>query len=629
MPEREILNCDVLIVGAGPAGLACAIHLHDHIQQRGRIGPGYTTPRGGPGSRPADVAQPSIFVIEKGVHVGAHALSGAVMDPRALDELIPDWKQRGAPVTQMVTSEEILLLTNETLVQKLPLEKMPIVGEWMAEHLKKSNVQIPPPMVPPYLHNKGNYIVSIAELTKWLAEEAKKRGIEILEGVAGASLVTAGKTVLGVRCGDSGIGKDGKPKSTFQAGAEIRAKVTVLSEGVRGSLTKQLIAMEGLAADRHPQTYALGIKEIWELPAGTFPAGKVIHTLGFPLQKGPTEGWYLQEKDLGVMHTPVGLGYTASDSFGGSFVYGLDETRIAIGLVVGLDYKDPYLDPHHEFNRLKSHPFLHGMLSKGRLLAYGAKAIPEGGYYSMPRFYGDGYCLVGDSASFLNAARLKGVHLAMKSGMLAAEAITEALGKKDFSARQLGVYEDLFQQSWAKEELYAVRNWRAGYAKGLAQGAFHDLAQQFTKGKGLRDPLEVRADFEMTERFSVHHPDFQGLARKLPDGKITFDKETDVRASETAHAEDQPCHLIVPDLDLCKQRCTVEFGNPCQHFCPAGVYEWIQPTKSAEWGTPEKGSLRINAGNCVHCKTCDIKDPYENILWVVPEGGGGPRYKGM
>ncbi|HYG73844.1 MAG TPA: electron transfer flavoprotein-ubiquinone oxidoreductase [Planctomycetota bacterium] len=592
MAEREILDVDVLIVGAGPAGLSCAIQLHDLAQQRARA---------------AGVAfqKPNILVIEKGINVGAHSLSGAVFDTRALDELIPDWKHQGAPVTQRVTSEDILFLTH------------------------KRAIPLPSPLVPPYLHNKGNYVISVGELTKWLAEQARKRGVEILEGVAGAELVTFGNTILGVRCGDMGIGKDGKPRATFQAGAEIHAKVTVLGEGVRGSLTKQLIRMHSLDSNRHPQTYALGVKEIWELPAGTFPAGKIIHTLGFPLQKSPMEGWYLQEQDFGIGRGPVGIGVTATDSFGGSFIYGLDETRLIIGLVVGLDYKDPYLDPHYEFNRFKMHPFVSKLLDKGKIVQYGAKAIPEGGYYSMPRFYGDGFCLIGDSASFLNAARLKGVHLAMKSGMLAAEAIEEALVKKDYSLRQLGRYEDLFQTSWAREELYAVRNWRAGYAEGLAKGAIHDMAQRYTEGKGFTDPIPVKPDHEMLERFDKHHPNFQGLARLMADGKLTFDKVTDVFHSGTNHAEEQPCHLKVPDLNLCIQRCTAEYGNPCQHFCPAGVYEWIQPQVSADIGVPDKGHLHINPGNCVHCKTCDIKDPYENILWVVPEGGGGPRYQRM
>jgi len=593
MPDREVLDVDVLIVGAGPAGLACAINLHDIIKQHNNTNPDKA------------LKQPTIYVIEKGVSVGAHILSGAVMDPQGLDELIPDWKHSGSPPCHKVDSEEILLLTH------------------------KRAVPLPAPLIPPYLHNKGNYIISLGEMTVWLGEQAKKRGIEILEGVPGAELIVEGTKVAGIRCADLGVGKDGKPRSTFQAGAEIRAKVTVFAEGVRGSMTKQLVRYFNLDNDRNPQTYALGVKEIWELPEGAFPAGKVIHTLGFPLQKGPLEGYYIQEADLGMFHTPIGVGLTATDSFGGSWIYGVDATHISIGLVVGLDYKDPYLDPQYEFSRFKTHPYMRKLLEKGKLVSYGAKAIAEGGYYSMPRFYGDGFCIVGESAGFLNAARLKGVHLVIKSGMLAAQAIMGAIEKQDFSSKTLGRYEDYFQTSWAREELYQYRNWRAGYAEGLAKGAVLDLAQRATKGKGFTDPMKVKSDPEMLERFSVHHPDHQGLARFMPDGKLTLDKVTDVFHSGTNHAEDQPCHLKVPDLDLCVQRCTEEFGNPCQHFCPAAVYEWIQPTKVADIGTPDKGHLQINPGNCVHCKTCDIKDPYGNITWTVPEGGGGPRYNKM
>jgi electron-transferring-flavoprotein dehydrogenase len=573
MADREIMDVDVLIVGAGPAGLSCAIRLHDAVQAHNRASPGAT------------IAPPNVLILEKGVTVGAHNLSGAALDPRSLDELIPEWRHHNAPVKQQVTAEEILLLTQT------------------GKHA------IPGPLIPPNFHNHGNYVVSVGELSVWLAEEAKKRGIEILEGIAGAELVFSGQKVLGARCGDTGIGKDGQPRSNFQAGAEIHAKVTVLGEGVRGSLTKQIIKHASLDNDRHPQSYALGVKEIWELPSGVFPAGKIMHSLGFPLQ-----------------NLPLGLGLSKSDSFGGSFLYGISDTQLIVGLVIGLDCKNPTMDPHHEFNRFKTHPHIRRMLEKGKLLKYGAKAIPEGGYYSMPRFYGDGFCLIGDSASFLNAARLKGIHLAMKSGMLAAEAIVAALANNDFSAKQLGRYEDLFQTSWARAELYAVRNWRAGYAKGILRGAIHELAQHLTKGRGFRDPLPVEADHELTARIGK-----RGAAapeRLKPDEKVTFNKMTDVFHSGSNHEENQPCHLKVPDLNLCVQRCTVEFGNPCQHFCPAGVYEWMLPPADAA-NASDKGRLNINPGNCVHCKTCDIKDPYQNIQWMVPEGGGGPRYGQM
>ena len=576
MAERETLEVDVLVVGAGVAGLSCAIHLFDQIALVHRLHP------------ERKVAKPNVLIIEKGANVGDHVLSGCVLDTRALSELIPDWKNQDAPVTQPVTEEEIALLT--------PTMK----------------ISLPWPLVPPYLHNEGHYVVSLGAVTRWLGVQAKKRGIEILEGVAGAELVTFGQTVLGVVCGDTGLDKKGKPGPNHQPGARIHARVTVFAEGVRGSLTKKLIRFGNLDADRHPQTYATGVKELWELPAGAFPAGKVLHTLGYPLQPGPHQ-------------------INAVETFGGSFLYGMDETHLAIGLVAGLDYKDPSLDPHNEFNRLKLHPAIRPILEKGKLLAYGAKAIPEGGYYSMPRFYGDGFLIVGDAASFLNSARLKGAHLAIKSGMLAAEAVAGALSLRDFSMKSLGHYEDLFQTSWAREELYAVRNWRAAYAKGVATGGFHDLLQRATGGRGLTDPFPVEADHETFELLAKRHPGGKKPERVIPDGKLTFDKVTAVFHSGTVHEEQQPCHLVVPDPGLCVYRCTMEYGNPCQHFCPAAVYEWIPPKPTAEfgaqWGAPSKGSLNINAGNCVHCKTCDIKDPYGNITWVAPEGGGGPRYQ--
>jgi electron-transferring-flavoprotein dehydrogenase len=560
MAERETLEVDVLIAGAGPAGLACAIRLHDSVAAHNAAHPD------------APLEPPSILVIEKGIVAGAHSLSGAVLDPRALSELIPDWEARGAPVRQKVTREEIWLLS--------PKRKRTLPGL----------------LVPPYLHNAGNYVVSLGELTAWLAAQARERGIEILEGVAGADVLLDGERVLGVRGQDTGVGRDGVPGPNYVPGADLRAKVTVFAEGARGSLTKKLIRALKLDESRHPQTYALGIKELWEVPEGNLPAGAIVHSLGFPLQQGPLRGF--------------------AGPFGGSFIYGLDATHAVVGLVSGLDYEDPSFRPHDAFNALKTHPAVRALLRGGRAIGYGAKAIPEGGFYSMPRIYGDGFCLAGDSASFLNAARLKGVHLAMKSGMLAADAIVEALRAKNFSRWQLCRYEALFAASWAHEELRRVRNWRAGYARGFVRGAFHDLAQRFTRGRGIFDPIPVTADHATLRRMAERAEN--SAPAPQPDGALTFDRVSDVFLSGTNHEESQPCHLCVPDVSICTQRCAVEYGNPCQHFCPAAVYEWV--------GEGPAGTLRINPGNCVHCKTCDIKDPYENIEWMVPEGGGGPRY---
>lgn len=564
MTGRETLEVDVLIVGAGPAGLACALHLCEQAKRRA-------------------LPKLSILVIEKGASIGAHVLSGAILDPSALGELVPNWQQRGAPVRQQVTSEELLFLS-ESRARRVP-------------HC----------LVPGYLKNQGNHVVSLCELVRWLAEQAKGRGAEILEGVAGSEVLSLGTTVLGVRCADSGVGKNGQPKPNFQAGAEIRAKVTVLAEGTHGSLARQLVALHGLHANRLPQTYSLGLKELWELPAGVFPAGKIVTTLGFPLQRLLARG--------------------EPQCFGGGFLYGLDNTHVAAGLVAGLDYSAPRFDPHAKFNRWKSHPYVRAVLEEGQLIEHGAKAVAEGGYYAMPRFYAPGCCLVGDSAGFVNAARGKGIHLAMKSGMLAAEAVAAALAGNDCGPAALGAYEDLFQTSWARGELYAVRNWRAGFAHGLVRGAAHEIGQRFFESGG-RSSLQGSLPLEAPSRTLARRragsqweaqgdPAGRGTGTDDPEGRLTLQKEAALFYARIQHGEDQPCHLRVLDLQICVQRCASEYGQPCQHFCPAGVFEWAQAV------------LSLNAANCLHCKACDIKDPYENIVWTVPEGGCGPRYQRM
>lgn len=574
MAEREILDVDVLIVGAGPAGLSCAIHLSESVNFHNLENP----------SSPLE--KPSILVIEKSASVGAHCLSGMVLDPHTLNSLIPNWQELGAPITQKVLEDDVWLLS------------------------KNHKHSLPRFLIPPYLHNDGCYIASICEFTAWLAAQSRERGIEILEGIAAAHTLMDGDKVLGVRCADSGVGRDGNPTENYQPGADIRAKVTVFADGVRGNLTKPLISKLRLDENSQPQTFAVGIKEVWELPPNSFPAGQVVHSLGFPLQDGPSRLF--------------------SGPFGGGFLYSVDPTHLAIGLVAGLDYSNASFDPHAQFNRFKTHPHIRAILERGRPVAYGAKAIPEGGLHSMPRLHGDGFCILGDSAGFLNAARLKGVHLAMRSGMLAAEALCDALAANNFSRWQLEQYTKLFEEDWSRAELKRVRNWRAGFAKGLIRGAFHDLVQRLTHGRGLHDPLPVEPDYRSLNKLPTGIADStrQEAASPPPSSHdfkpgeaVTFDKVTDVFLSGTHHAENQPAHLIVPDAKLCSQRCSVEFGNPCQNFCPAAVYEWIGPRPG--------GQLRINAGNCVHCKTCDIKDPYENIIWTVPHGGDGPRYVGL
>jgi electron-transferring-flavoprotein dehydrogenase len=531
MPERDTLDVDVLIVGAGPAGLATAYHLRQLLKDS------------------------SIAVIEKGKEVGAHILSGAVMDPRGLNELIPDWKERGAPLFRPVDDDRVLYL--------------------------RQNSHFTLPITPPPLRNHGNFILPLSRLVRWLGEQVEQSGVDLFSGFAGSELLMEGNRILGVRTGDKGVGKNGKPKGNYEQGIDIRAKVTVLAEGVRGSLTKQLIAKLHLAEGRNPQVYAVGVKEVWDVPKQRAANGWVVHTMGWPLR---------------------------NEEFGGGFIYNMEGGKVSIGLVIGLDYPDPHVDPHQRFQQFKTHPFVRDLLAGGALHAYGAKAIPEGGYWAQPQYFCDGGLIVGDSAGFLNSMRLKGVHLAIKSGMLAAQAAAEAVQANDVSASRLARFRDLVESSWIKEELWKVRNFHQGFEHGFVAGMFHTGLQMVTGGRGLRDRYPNVAGHERMVRG-------KGASVTLtPDNKLTFDKLTDVYHSGTAHDEDQPCHLVVIQPDICHPRCTNEYGNPCQNFCPAAVYEM------------NDGRLQINASNCVHCKTCDIMDPYQVINWETPEGGGGPGY---
>jgi electron-transferring-flavoprotein dehydrogenase len=400
--------------------------------------------------------------------------------------------------------------------------------------------------------------------------------------------------VVGVRTDDKGIDRNGKRKPNFQAGYDLRAKVTVFAEGPHGSLTKQLIAKLGLDRGRNPQVYALGIKELWEIPAGRIEPGEVIHTAGWPL---------------------------TSRQFGGGFIYALSDARLSIGLVASLEYEDPQFDPHYAFQQFKTHPWVRKLLAGGQMVRYGAKTIPEGGYYSIPVTVADGALIVGDAAGFLNAQRLKGIHLAMKTGMLAAETILEALRSGDFSLTTLGKFEERWRKSWVKEELWKVRNFHQGFEHGFWRGALHAGLQLVTGGRGVRARYPARAGYERMKFLSA----FARSPRERPklDARLTFDKLSDVYHSGTQHEEDQPCHLKIADFDICNHRCTREYGNPCQFFCPAAVYEMEDNPNGLG------KHLKINASNCVHCKACDIADPYQIITWVCPEGGGGPHYDGL
>ena len=550
-PERERLDADVLIVGAGPAGLACALHLANLIRNHNESG-----------AKPALSAE-NIYVLEKAREAGAHQLSGAVLDPRGLAELVPDFEKH-APLDSPVTDDAAYFLTR--------------ARAWKF------------PVTPAPLRNRGNYVVSLNRLVKWMAGLVEQAGVNLFTQFAGAAMLYVGDAVVGVRGEDKGLDKDGKPKENFAPGYELRAKVTVLAEGPRGSLTKELVSRLGLDG-LNPQAYAIGIKELWEVPPGRIAAGSVSHTLGWPLD---------------------------SSQHGGGWLYGMRDNRVSVGLVASLDYHDPRFDPHEAFQRYKTHPHIRRILEGGTLVRFGAKTIPEGGWYSMPRPYADGVLLIGDSASFLNGQRLKGIHLAIKSGMLAAETILEALRSGDASARALSSFSEKVGASWIKPELWRVRNFHQGFQHGLYAGLFNTAMQMITGGRGLVDPMRMRPGYEEYRKIAPGEP---APARFTGDGELTFDRLTDVYHSGTRHEEDQPCHLHVADTNICADRCATEYGNPCQYFCPAAVYEMVRE------GNGQR--LKINASNCVHCKTCDIADPYQIITWVPPEGGGGPNYEGM
>ena len=552
--ERERLDADVLIIGAGPAGLSCALHLANLIEQHAAA------------KKSPALSAENIYVLEKGREIGAHQLSGAIMDPRALRELVPDF-EKSAPLDTPVTGDAAYYFT------------------------EKGSFKLP--ITPPPLQNHGNYVISLNKLVKWLGGLVEKKGINVFTQFAGRELIYEGNGIAGVITDDKGVDKNGQPKGNFTPGYELRAKVTVLAEGPRGSLAKDLVdrlKLDGV----NPQIYGIGIKELWDVQPGRIPTGYVAHTLGWPL-------------------TP--------DIYGGGWVYGLRDNRVSLGMVIGLEYHDPLFDPHQAFQKFKTHPFVRKILEGGKLVRYGAKTIPYGGWYSMPRTYVDGGLIAGESASLVNSQRLKGIHIAIKSGMLAAETIYEALCAGDTSAAKLSVYQRKIEQSWLKKELWAVRNFHQGFHFGLWSGIINAALQFVSGGRGISDPLLAKAGYTEYRRLHRDRTLVDQSGRFKGDGKLTFDRLTDVYHSGTRHDEDQPCHLHVLDPNICSDRCVREYGNPCQYFCPAAVYEMV-----SEKGEPK---LKINATNCVHCKTCDIADPYQIIQWVPPEGGGGPNYEGM
>ena len=549
MSERESMAYDVVIVGAGPAGLSAAIRLKQLAAAAG--------------------GEISVCILEKGSEVGAHILSGAVVDPKALKELIPDWKERGAPLTVPVTENHHWVLTKS--------------GKWAMPHFS----------LPPFMRNKGTYTLSLGNFCRWLAGQAEELGVEIFPGFPAAEvLFNEDGSVKGVATGDMGIARDGSQRPDYQPGMELHAKYTFFAEGARGSLTKELTRLFGLRDKSGPQVYGLGVKELWDIPAEKHKPGRVIHTQGWPLE----------------------------DAWGGGFLYHQENNQVALGFVVALDYANPYISPFEEFQRWKTHPAIRAEIEGGRRVSYGARAINEGGWQSIPQLAFPGGALIGCSAGFVNVPRIKGTHTAMKSAMLAAEAAFEALGK-DRSNDTLEAYEPALRSSWVEKELRLVRNAQPAVAHfGGWLGTLYAGFDMWLGALGLRLPwtLNHKADNETLKRKS----DVRKIDYPKPDGVLTFDRLTSVFLSNTNHEEDQPVHLTLKDSTVPVEVNLALYDGPEQRYCPAGVYEFVENSNG-------KSRLQINAQNCVHCKTCDIKDPTQNINWVTPEGGGGPNYPNM
>lgn len=563
MEEREIMDVDVLFVGGGTACLSGALHLSNLIQKHNEV-----VDRQGQGKKLEDVM---IAVLEKGAYVGAHGISGAVMDPVALKALVPDFIQKGAPLEGEVKKESVYLLTK--------------------------GGKIKAPITPPPLNNHGNYVVSLARLNEWLGKLVEESGIYMFPGFSGTEVLYDNDRVIGVRTGDKGIDADGSKKSNYEPGIDLRARVTVFGEGSRGSLTKTIIKKYKLDEGKNPQSYVVGVKEVWEIPEGRIQPGEVVHTLGYPLK---------------------------SDTYGGGFVYGMKDNKVSLGLLTGLDYHDPFLDPHREFQKFKSHPYIAGLLKEGKLVQYGAKTAPVGGFFSVPKLTFPGGILVGDSASLFISQKIKGIHCSMMSGMLAAESIFQGLLKGDLSEEQLSSYRQALSESSVGNELYRARNFHQAFQKGLWTAMIIAGFQYVLGGRLLKARLTTEPDFthlkKVTAVYGKESPTDEEKGDIKYDGTATFDKETDVYYSGTTHEEKQPPHLKILDLDICYTRCTREFQNPCIRFCPASVYEMEVDEETGN------RRMKLNFSNCVHCKTCDVKDPYENITWVPPEGGGGPKY---
>lgn len=539
-PDRTVMPYDVVIVGAGPSGLSCAIRLK-------QLAPHL-----------------SVCILEKGAEVGAHLLSGAVFEPRALNALFPKWKEMGAPLKTEAKNDEFFFLT-KTKSFKLP--------------------------TPPTMHNKGNYIISLGELARWLAAQAENLGVEIFAGFAASEVLMRDGQVIGVATNDAGIGKHGEQTSRFMAGVEIHARHTVLAEGCHGSLSKKVIAQFNLRQHSDPQSYGLGVKEIWEIPSAQHKSGSIVHTIGWPM-------------DL--------------KTYGGGWLYHYGDNLVSIGYVVGLDYTNPTLSPFEEMQRFKTHPAIAKHLKGGRRISYGARALVEGGIQSLPNLTVPGALLIGDSAGFLNVPKIKGNHTAMQSGMIAAEALADMFAKDNGETRCTG-YAKRIRGSWVWEELHRVRNIRPGFHFGLLVGLFNAALDTYIFRGRAPWTLRQHADHKQLK----HLDEVKPIVYPKPDGVLSFDRLSSVYLSNTNHAEDQPAHLVLRDPSVAIAINYDLYGSPETKYCPAGVYEIV---RDGPKGAPR---LQINAQNCVHCKTCDIKDPEQNIDWRTPEGGGGPRYTGM
>jgi electron-transferring-flavoprotein dehydrogenase len=549
------MEFDLVVVGGGPAGLAAAIRLKQLAQNAGR--------------------ELSVCVLEKASEVGGHILSGAVMDPRALTELIPDWAALGAPLTTPVTEDQFLFLTES--------------GSWAT----------PQWLLPDCFKNHGNYVVSLSDVVKWLGAQAEALGVEIYPGFAAAEVLYDDHgRVVGVATGNLGVGKDGQPTDQFQEGMELRAPMTFFAEGARGHLGRQLMSRFGLDKDADPQSYGIGLKELWQVPPEKSQPGRVVHTAGWPL---------------------------SSDTYGGSFLYHLQNNLVAVGFVVGLNYKNPWLSPFEEFQRYKTHPAIRPVFEGGKRIGYGARAITAGGLNSLPRLIFPGGALIGCEAGFLNASRIKGSHAAIKSGMLAAEAYFEA-HTQDAGDGLLTSYPESFEKSWLYEELYKARNFKPAMGKGLWMGSLLvGMDQKLFGGKAPFTLHTHKPDHAYTEPAHQHAP----IAYPKPDGLVSFDRLSSVFLSGTNHEENQPAHLTLKDTAVPVAVNLADYAGPEARYCPAGVYEYLDVAGNPVTQPTEGAQLRINAQNCVHCKTCDIKDPRQNIVWVTPEGGGGPTYAGM